>query len=260
MVLLGVLTGLGFAGAFVAGLLGVGGAILMIPLLLYVPAWLGLGSLGMPAVAAISMVQVFFAALSGAVAHGKRGGVDRSLAITVGAPAAAGSLLGAVASGWVSALVLLTAFALMATAGTLLLLVGGGTEDVTHPGPVIFSRPRGLAVGLGVGFLAGLVGAGGAFLLAPLLLTVLRIPLRVTIGSSLAITLWTATAGFLGKLVIGQVPFALSAALVVGAVPGAHLGEWFSRRARLRTLRGLLGAMTAAVAVRMWLEVLSHLR
>lgn len=259
MLLLGLLTGLGFAGAFVAGLLGVGGAVLMIPLLLYVPAWLGLGSLGMPVVAAISMVQVFFAALSGAIAHGQRGAVDRGLAVAVGAPAAAGSLLGGVASRWVPPLVLLVAFAFMATLGTLLLLLAGG-DAATRPGPLRFSRRRGLAIGLGVGFLAGLVGAGGAFLLAPLLLTVLRIPLRVTIGSSLAITLWTATAGFLGKLVTGQVPLGLSAALVLGTLPGARLGEWCSRRARLGTLRGLLGALTAAVAVRMWVEVLSRLR
>jgi uncharacterized membrane protein YfcA len=259
MLLLALLTGLGFAGAFVAGLLGVGGAILMIPLLLYVPTWLGFGSLGMPVVAAISMVQVFFAALSGAIAHGQRGAVDRGLALLVGAPAAAGSLLGGVVSGWVPPLLLLVAFALMATLGTLLLLLPG--EDATpRPGPLRFSRVRGLAIGFGVGFLAGLVGAGGAFLLAPLLLTVLRIPLRVTIGSSLAITLWTATAGFLGKLVTGQVPLALSAALVLGTVPGARLGEWFSRRARLRTLRGLLGALTASVAVRMWIEVVSQLQ
>jgi len=50
------LAALGFVGAFVAGLLGVGGAILMIPLLLYVPPWIGFPPLDVMAVAAISMV------------------------------------------------------------------------------------------------------------------------------------------------------------------------------------------------------------
>jgi uncharacterized membrane protein YfcA len=260
MLLLAVLTGLGFGGAFVAGLLGVGGAILMIPLLLYVPAWLGLGSLGMPAVAAMSMVQVFFAALSGAIAHGKRGSVNPGLAVTVGAPSAIGSLLGGVTSGWLSPLVLIVAFALMATLGTVLLLAAGTHADRPSAGPIEFSRVRGVGIGSGVGFLAGLVGAGGAFLLAPLLLTVGRVPMRVVIGSSLAITLWTATAGFLGKLMTGQVPLAFSAALVLGAIPGAQMGEWVGRRVRLGTLRRLLAAVTATVAARMWLEVWSHLR
>jgi uncharacterized membrane protein YfcA len=258
--LLLVLAGLGFVGAFVAGLLGVGGAIIMIPLLLYVPPWLGVGSLGIATVAAISMTQVLFAALSGSLAHGKRGGVHRELAVTVGLATAIASLAGGVASRWLSPLVLTTAFALMATLGTVLMLMAPAEQERRGPGEAApFSRPRGVAIGLGVGLMAGLVGAGGAFLLVPLLLTVLKVPTRLAIGSSLAITLWTAVAGFLGKLVTGQIPFTPSAALVLGAIPGAQIGERVSRRAGLRTLRGLLSAITAGVALRMWVEVLRQL-
>ena len=61
------LVGLGFSGAIVSGMLGVGGAIVMIPLLLYVPPLLGVGALDMKHVAGVTMVQVFFAAASGIV-------------------------------------------------------------------------------------------------------------------------------------------------------------------------------------------------
>jgi hypothetical protein len=108
--------------------------------------------------------------------------------------------------------------------------------------------------------MAGLVGAGGAFLLIPLLITVLKVPTRMTIGSSLAITVWTAAAGFLGKLVTAQIPFGPAAALVLGALPGAALGEWASRRFRVRTLRGLLITLITLVAVRVWIDVLAAFR
>jgi len=254
---------LGFVGAFIAGLLGVGGAILMIPLLLYVPAWLGFPPLDVKAVAAVSMVQVLFAALSGAIAHGRQGKVHRELAVTAGAAAALGSLAGGVASRWLPASALLLTFAVMATLGAVLMFLAPSEVGPSLPAeapPLSFSRSRALLVGLGVGTMAGLVGAGGAFLLVPLLITVVRVPTRITIGSSLAITLWTAVAGLLGKLVTGQVPLLLSAALVLGAVPGAQCGEWASRRCGIRALRGLLTGITALVAVRVWVDVFSRLR
>ena len=118
---LALLMFLGFAGAFVAGLLGVGGAIIMIPLLLYLPPWIGFPALSVNEVAAISMVQVFFAALSGAIAHGRRGAVHRTLVFTVGASAALGALVGGVASRWFSPLALLAVFGVMASLGAVLM-------------------------------------------------------------------------------------------------------------------------------------------
>lgn len=255
---LATLTLLGFGGALIAGLLGVGGAILMIPLLLYGPPWLGFAALDVKSVAAISMVQVLFAALSGAIAHGRRGRVHRELALTAGALSAAGSLCGGILSRWVPGVWLLVAFAVMATAGAILMLrtlTGAAGGEVETDDTFTFRRSAAALVGAGVGVAAGLVGAGGAFLLVPLLITVVGVPTRITIGSSLAITLWTAVAGLLGKLITGQVPLLPAAALVLGAVPGAQCGEWIGRRLGTRALRGWLAALTALVALRVWFDV-----
>jgi uncharacterized membrane protein YfcA len=260
--LLASLTLLGFAGALIAGLLGVGGAILMIPLLLYTPPWLGFPPLDVRAVAGISMVQVFFAALSGAIAHGRRGAVHRGLTVTVGVMAALGSLVGGVASRWLHPLALLIIFAVMASLGAVLMWTapierGGqpGTADTLS-----FRRSLEILVGGGVGLGAGLVGAGGAFLLVPLLITVVGVPTRIAIGSSLAITLWTATAGVIGKLATAQIPFAPAAALVLGAIPGAQVGERVSRRFGVRGLKGLLAAVMTLVALIVWADVFSRIR
>jgi hypothetical protein len=250
---------LGFVGAFIAGLLGIGGAIIMIPLLLYVPGGLGLGTMDMKVVAALSMVQVFFAAATGAIAHGVHGSVHRELAISAGAAAALGSLIGGIGSRWVSSWGLLLVFALMATLGAGLLWIAPDEHEGDSPAKPVgqsLSRPSVAAVGLGVGIMAGLVGAGGAFLLIPLLITLLKVPTRLTIGSSLAITVWAGCTGFLGKLVTGQIPVGPAVALVLGALPGAALGEWVSHRARVRTLRGLLTILTALVAIRVWIDVI----
>ena len=252
------LVGLGLGGAFVAGLLGVGGAIVMIPLLLYVPPLLDVGQLSMKAVAGVTMVQVLFAATSGMIAHRRHKAVDGRLACVGGLAMATGSLLGALASYYVYDRVLLTVFALMVTVAGALMIVP--PEALASPMPVgeprRFSRRRAGTVCGGVGLSAGLVGAGGAFLLVPLLVVVVGVPIRVTIGSSLAITALAATAGVIGKLVTAQVPLFPTAAVVLGAVPGAQLGALVSRRLSGAGLRRVLFLITLVSAVRVWWDLL----
>lgn len=251
------LLALGTAGAFVAGLLGVGGAVVMIPLLLYAPPLLGVGRLDMKSVAAITMVQVFFAAVSGMLAHRQHGAVDAELAWVGGTAMAAGSLTGAIASVYTPASWLLATFGLMVVAaGLLMFFTAEPAVAVGHRRR--FSRPRTVLVAGGVGVAAGLVGAGGAFLLVPLLLIVVGVPIRVTIGSSLAITALAATAGVVGKLVTGQVPLGPALVVALGAVPGAQLGAMVSRRVPPLGLRIALGLVILATAVRIWWDLLAR--
>src|SRR5207247_5278828 len=73
------LLALGFVGAFVAGLLGVGGAIVMIPLLLYVPPLIEVGALDIKAVAGVTMTQVLGEATADALAPPRRRTTNRHL-------------------------------------------------------------------------------------------------------------------------------------------------------------------------------------
>src|SRR5215831_4938830 len=196
----------------------------MIPLLLYVPSLLGVGVLDAKAVSGVTMAQVFVAAVSGMIAHRRRRAVNTELARTGGLAMAAGSLVGSLASKHASAEALLIVFALVATGAAGLMLVPVDLMDrplVTeqHVRP---KRLRVVLVTAGVGLVAGFIGAGGAFLLVPLLLVVVGSPIRVSIGSSLAITSLAAVAGVVGKLATGQIPYAAAAAVALGAVPGAQ--------------------------------------
>src|SRR5919108_2064911 len=101
-----------------------------------------------------------------------------------------------------------------------------------------------------VGIAAGLVGAGGAFLLVPLLLVVVGVPLRVTIGSSLAITAAAATAGMIGKAVTGQIPLSPAMIVAAGALPAAQLGAVTSRRLSGVALKRALLAVIVLTGVK----------
>lgn len=253
------LVGLGFGGAFVAGLLGVGGAIVMIPLLLYGPPLLGVGSLDMRAVAGVTMMQVFVAAVSGVLAHRRRHVVNPELTWIGGVSMAAGSFSGALGSRFLDERWLILVFAIMATVAVVMMCVP--VERLEPPGAaegMHVNRQRTVAVGAGVGLVAGLVGAGGAFLLIPFLLVLVKVPVRVAIASSLGITALGATAGFFGKLLTGQVPLAVGLAVALGAIPGAQCGAAVSHQVTGSRLKQVLTGVISLTAVRVWWDFLSR--
>jgi uncharacterized membrane protein YfcA len=257
--MLGLLTALGFGGAFVAGLVGVGGAVVMVPLLLYVPPLASLPSLDIHVVAGITSVQVAAAGFTGMLAHRYLGHVDAALVTTVGGAFALGALAGGLGSGRVPPAALGALFATLAAVAAALML--GGRQFASDDGredPVVFSRSKAIGLGAGVGILVGLVGAGGGFLLVPLLTYGLGMPVRSAVGSSLAIVALGGLGGMAGKAMSGQIMWVYALALVVGALPGARLGAVTSRRLSVGMLAKILGALLALVAVRMWWDVVGN--
>jgi uncharacterized membrane protein YfcA len=253
------LLGVGFVGAFCSGLLGIGGALVMFPLLLYAPPLLGVGQLEVKDVIGITIVLVFVAALAGFLAHRRRRAVNEQLVRTGGIAGVVGSFSGALASKRVDDAWLLVIFALMAMAGAILILNPGGEENPAVTAETLRFDPfRVVAVAGGVGLAAGFVGAGG-FLLVPLLTTIVGVPIRISIGSALGITTMTATAGLVGKLVTHQVPFLPALAVTLGAIPGARLGAAVSRRVSVRHLKLAFAVTVVLAAARVWWDVIRAL-
>ncbi len=256
---LAVLAALGFVGAFVASMLGIGGAIVMLPLLLYTPPLLGFGALDVKTVAGITMTQVLFGSLTGLLMHRRLHAVSLDLALATGPAMAAGTLVGALASGWMRGRMVLIVYALMATSGAMMMIVPSQSVDPEIlGGPPRFNRGMAAAGAGGVGLLAGVVGAGGAFLILPLLVVVLRMPLRGAIGTSLAIAAMGAVSGFLGKLVTGQIVASVTLPVLAGAIAAAPLGAAASHRLSVRSLRTALFVVLVSAAAGVWYDLLAR--
>lgn len=245
-----LLAGLGLVGGIVSGLVGIGGAILMVPLLLYVPPLFGLEALAMGPVSGITMAQVLASAVAGLGVHRRSGHVVGRLVVVMGTAIVIGAFGGALLSSRIPAATIkgiYTALAVLA-AGLMVLPGPAGREADTAPDvPVL---PAALAA-LGVGVISGIVGAGGAFILLPLLVVWLRVPLRLAVGTSLGIVLLSAVAGFAGKALTHQIPWALSLAVVLGSLAGGALGGRWSHQLPVTLLRRLLAVLIGLVAARM---------
>ncbi|OGI48355.1 MAG: hypothetical protein A3A87_09760 [Candidatus Muproteobacteria bacterium RIFCSPLOWO2_01_FULL_60_18] len=248
---------LGLLGGFLSGLLGIGGGIIMVPLLLYVPSALGVGALTMKTVAGITSVQSFFGALSGAIGHKRYNRISVPLAYAVGGSTTVGSLAGSIASAHLSSETLLMVFAAMAIVAAVMMVL---PKHEVGPEPEVaslqFNKPLAIAVGLVIGTLSGIIGQGGAFLFVPAMLYILRIPTRITIGTTLAVGIASSAAVLVGRLGTSQIPYLMSAVLVAGVLIGAQLGSVMSQKTPRRLLRGVLSALIAATALKIWHELL----
>ena len=242
---------------FLSGLLGIGGGIVMFPLLLYLPPLLGLGGIGIKSITGLTMIQGFFSALTAMLYYHKNALVNKSLVLTLGLSIFLSSLIGAFASKLVADRALLMVFGTLAVIASIMMLIPRSyvRDDLTED-KVEYSKSTAIAIGVTLGFSIGLVGQGGAFILIPALLYILKIPLRVALGSTLAIGLFSSSAGLAGKIATGQVPFLMAAPLLVGAVPAARWGSMVGKKTNAQFLRWLLAAIICATAVKIWYSIL----
>lgn len=246
------LLSLGFIGGLLSGMVGIGGGIIMFPLLLYVPPAFGLAALSVKAAASITSVQSFFGAISGAIAHYRHRRVYWPLARDFGGAMAVTSLAGSVASSYVSSHWILVLFALMAAiAAVLMLFPRPEVEEQAHDEHVHYHRPRAMLLGGVIGIGSGLVGQGGGFLFVPVMMYFLATPLRIAIGTALMVGVVSSAAVVLGRIGTAQIPWLMTVVTVTGAIIGAQLGSELSQRTPRRLLRGILSAVVLLTAGKM---------
>jgi Predicted permeases len=254
--LLCVLFALGLIGGFFSGLLGIGGGVIMVPLLLYVPSFIGLEAISMKTAAAITMVQSLAGSFSGLIIHKKNHFVHWQLISYMGIGAVFGSLIGSFLSKQIHGNIMIGIFAGMALIASVLMFIPKKSDDDISVENIVFNKTIAFFVALIVGLLGGIVGQGGAFILIPLMLYVLKIPTRIALGSSVAITFLSALAGFIGKWETGQIPFVMALVLVTGALIGAQIGGRLSNRLPTSSLRAILSALITIAGLKMWFELI----
>ncbi len=255
-----LVAGLALVAGFLSGLLGIGGGIVMAPLLLYVPPLFGLPPLSMHVVAGLTIVQGLAACLSGVVVHHRFNCVSRGLTCWMGLTIFVAALFGGAYAGQVAnEVLLLLIFGLMAFVAAILVFVPAVADkgNVELEG-FSFSRARAVLAAGSVGVLGGMVGQGGSFILIPLMTTFVRVPTRIAIGSNMAIVFLSTLAAFLGKAFTGQIVWPPALVIAVAVVPAVQLGGMLSHRLPVARLRMLLGTCIGLAAVRIGFSVFGY--
>ena len=121
------------------------------------------------------------------------------------------------------------------------------------PAPAIsLSRKQllqGAAIGLVAGLASGYVGVGGGFIMVPLMLSVIGIPMRKASGTSLIAVMILAIPGVIEQAILGNINYLAGIAVVIGTIPGAVVGAHLVTKVPERTLRFAFGCFLIVAAV-----------
>lgn len=107
---------------------------------------------------------------------------------------------------------------------------------------------QGAAIGLVAGLASGYVGVGGGFIMVPLMLSIIGIPMRKASGTSLIAVMILAIPGVIEQGIIGNINYLAGIAVVIGTIPGAVIGAKLVTKVPERTLRLLFGCFLIVAA------------
>ncbi|KAF0995380.1 sulfite exporter TauE/SafE family protein [Geobacillus sp. TFV-3] len=247
---------IGFIGSFISGMVGIGGSIIKYPMLLYLPPLFGLAAFSAHEVSGISAVQVFFATIGGVWAYRKSGYLNKSLILYMGVSILIGSFVGGYGSKLMSEGTINVVYGVLAALAAIMMFVPKkGIDDIPLE-QVTFNKWLAAALAFLIGVGSGIVGAAGAFLLVPVMLVVLKIPTRMTIATSLAVTFISSIGSTFGKIATGQVDYIPALIMVVASLLASPLGAKAGQKMNTKVLQIILAVLILATAVKIWVDIL----
>jgi uncharacterized membrane protein YfcA len=235
----------GFVG-FVSGLLGVGGGFILVPLLV---------ALGIPTHEAIgsSLLFIFFAGLSGAIQHRRQNNLDFKIALPILGGSVLTAQIGAYTTLFLEDRWLQIALSIILIILAIAMIIDSRKSNLLRKETDAKNRRSitltALAIGLVTGFVSGLLGVGGGFMLVPLLITVLHVPTHLAIGTSLIAVIGSAFSGTMAHLLIGNVNLLLVVVLSASGSLMAPLGAKSCSLCSQKWLRTVFSVVLFILAV-----------
>ena len=242
----GIATVLIGAVSFVFAMLGLGGGML------YVPIFTWLGFAVKPVAIPVGLLLNGLNTLPAFVRYARAGLVD----FRGGTPAAIAALLlapcGARLVPYVPRRTLLLLFAIAVLIAGVRSLATSGTEAPQEKIPLGRRIAIGSGVGGAAGFLGGLLGLGGGFIVAPMLME-MGYPTKEAAATTAYIVTFSSFSGFLGHLAQGPLDWRLATATIVAVGVGSLLGAGFmTSRAKPAWVKRLYGGVLLGVAAKLF--------
>jgi uncharacterized membrane protein YfcA len=257
-----------------SGLFGVGGGFLMTPFLIF---------LGVPPAYAVANEanNILATSVSGSTTHWLKNTLDYKMGFMIVIGGSIGTALGIYTFsyfkgiGKIDTVISLAYMYILAIIGTLMLVESLGEIDKAkknvierkklhvhywiHGLPLRMRFPKSklyesvftpIIIGLAVGFIAAIMGIGGAFILVPAMIYIIKMPTRLVPGTSLFVTIFVSViVTFLHSFNYGSIDLMLVVMLVVGSIIGVQVGQKLGERIDSSGLKALLAILLLIVGI-----------
>ena len=257
-----------------SGLFGVGGGFLMTPFLIF---------LGVPPAYAVANEanNILATSVSGSTTHYLKNTLDYKMGFMIVIGGSIGTTLGILTFtyfkdlGKIDTVISLAYMYILAIIGTLMLVeslreIDRAKRNILikkklhvhywiHGLPLRMRFPKSklyesiftpIIIGLLVGFIAAIMGIGGAFILVPAMIYIIKMPTRLVPGTSLFVTIFVSViVTFLHSFNYGSIDLLLVVMLVVGSIIGVQIGQKLGEKIDSSGLRALLAILLLVVGI-----------
>ena len=257
-----------------SGLFGVGGGFLMTPFLIF---------LGVPPAYAVANEanNILATSVSGSTTHWLKNTLDYKMGFMIVIGGSIGTAIGIYTFtyfkgiGKIDTVISLAYMYILAIIGTLMLVESLGEIDKAkknvierkklhvhywiHGLPFRMRFPKSklyesiftpIIIGLVVGFIAAIMGIGGAFILVPAMIYIIKMPTRLVPGTSLFVTIFVSViVTFLHSINYGSIDLMLVLMLVVGSIIGVQIGQKLGEQIDSSGLKALLAILLLIVGI-----------
>lgn len=239
---------IGVVGGTVAGLMGIGGGTVIIPLLLY------LSGAGVKEATAISMVHIVFASISGTIFNYYQKTIIFKYSLYFGLSSMAFSFLGAYFTKFIPDITIKIMYLAALTASFVMLLMRSRIAGHrTEPSKKDIYKI--IPIGAVAGLMAGILGIGGGFLFVPALLFFMGLPMNLATGTSLGAIIFTSIPGLIGKVISVDFNILFGVIVGIGGIGGARLGTYLKTRINQKVTRIIFILFFAAVFARVMFDI-----
>jgi hypothetical protein len=257
-----------------SGLFGVGGGFLMTPFLIF---------LGVPPAYAVpnEANNILGTSISGSTTHYLKGTLDYKMGLMIVIGGVAGTILGIITFsyfkdiGKINIVISLSYMYILAIVGTIMLVQGVTEIDRARRKIIVKKKLHShfwihglpfrmrfkksqlyesaftpIIIGLVVGFIAAIMGVGGAFILVPAMIYIIGMPTRLIPGTSLFVTIFvSAIVTVLHAFNYGSIDLALVIILILGSILGVQIGQKLSEKVDSTQFKTILAALLLLVGI-----------
>jgi uncharacterized membrane protein YfcA len=239
---------LGFVAGVIGSIIGLGGGIVVVPVLTF---------LGVPHT--ISSSSSLFAAFSNSVAstvsYSKQKRIDYKTGLRLGLMSIPGTILGAVISAQATSDLFKISFAIVLIASCYYLFIKKNLD--TKPGSL---SKKMLVVSSVISFFAGILssffGIGGGIIFVPLMMIGLGLLVKNATATSQLILMFSSASGMIAHTILGHADFEYALLLSIGAFVGGLLGARLSLEIKENRLRLLIVVVILIAAIKLILDAM----
>jgi len=258
-----ILIATGLAAGFLSGYLGIGGGVIVVPVLVYYLQGVVESSEIFLIASTISLGVVFAASSNSSIKHIRSDNYYKRAII----PVSLGAILGPIPGNYICSIlsdrsrIFFFALILSILAVRIFFL---DTEDDVEPGKrrmPKFRVPDMFVAGLFMGTISAMTGIGGGSILVPLLATVLHFNLKKAVGLAAIVMVFNATSSLIGRYFIGSFDdiqmslfFSILLLITLGTLFTARMGAHFNINSKDKSFKKIAGAVYLLVAVQMYIK------